>query len=152
MIFPATAKREEIGIDYVDLPYGQYTQGPAPLTNRQKTAVKAQLSKEATSIPIIRSKWNYYCQAWGKPTTAAEANRIKDAIAADLMREKLYGNRALVESVIGSGIPLIRLPWFLNPKNMLLLGGAGVVVYFTWPLLLKAGVGTVKRGVRSLAK
>ncbi len=148
------------GADYTSIPYGQYTAGPAPMSAAEKLKVSAQLATEAKSAGVIHSKWNYYAAKWGTPTSVSQAQKIKDAIAADLVKEGTWGNRAFVESVIGSGVPLASqiatnvgaivdkakamIPWYLQPK-LLIAGAAGLgLLYIFLPTITRSLVAGVK--------
>lgn len=117
---------------------------------------------------IIHGKWNYYVGKLGNPKTESDLAKIRGSIAADLIREKVPFTNTELNAATGSFITgglspgvMIKnaavaienaIPWYLHPKNILLLGGGAVVLYFTWPMVLKMGFGTVKRGVRAFSK
>lgn len=116
---------------------------------------------------LIAGKYKYYVAQLGQPTSQAQLDKIRGMISADLINEGVKFTASDVNNSAGDLItgglkPSVILsnaaqavsdaiPWYLHPTNVLLMGGGAVVLYFTWPILLKMGFGTVKRGVKSFS-
>lgn len=123
------------------------------------------LQAENQLTATIYGKWKYYVSVLGEPKTIAQLTKIRGNIAADLINEGvtatpqqiaaaagdlITGSLTIPQEVKNAASAIASLvPWYLNPVNILLMGAGGVVVYFTWPLLLQMAVGTTKRGFKA---
>lgn len=139
----------------------------APLTAAQRTAIignwnyyKPTTQNTAAAQRAAARNIVYGMLAQGNDVTAAY-DQILQMITQDMYNNT--GTTSTSDATVlvkkaGTGIANTvkaidnALPWYLHPTNVLLMGGGAVVLYFTWPILLKMGFGTVKRGVKAFNK